>query len=160
MYLCILSVTLPAVLQTMVPSLIISWGETLSINLMSAGSANADMESQKLEAIFCEPCSHYGSASVPPSEAISEDLIFKKFPVGACPPDPPSNPPAPSENPGYRPPCTVLSTWKKSECDSGSLVKLSLRIPKRTDGLFLLGPVWLRAATVMLETHVVTLLSM
>ena len=157
MYLCILSVTLPAVLRTMVPSLIISWSETLSINLMSAGSANAYMESQKYSvshvAIMTLFLSHNDL-----SEAISEDLIFKKFPGGACPPDPPSNPP--SENPGYRPSCTVLSTWKKSECDSGSLVKLSLRIPKRTDGLFLLGPVWLRAATVMLKTHVVTLLSM
>ena len=39
------------------------------------------MESQKLEAIFCESCSYYGSASVPEmaSEAISEHLLSKKF---------------------------------------------------------------------------------
>ena len=34
-------------------------------NSMSAGLANADMDSWKLDTILCEPCSHYCSASVP-----------------------------------------------------------------------------------------------
>ena len=34
-------------------------------NLKSAGLANAYMDSQKLDAILREPCSYYGSVSVP-----------------------------------------------------------------------------------------------
>ena len=35
-----------------------------SLNLKSAGLANAYMDSQKLDAILCMPCSYYSFASV------------------------------------------------------------------------------------------------
>ena len=50
------NVTPPAVLPTLVHS---------HRNSKSAGLANAHMDSQKLDAILCKPCSYYGSASVP-----------------------------------------------------------------------------------------------
>ena len=46
------------------------------------------MDSRKLDAICCEPCSYYCSASVPckqASEAISEHLIFNNFPSPQTP---------------------------------------------------------------------------
>ena len=73
------SVTPPTVLPT-------SWKFNVSYSLV-----NAYMDSQKLDAILCKPCSYCGSAYFCPkmaSEAISEHLISKNFPGGACPPHP------------------------------------------------------------------------
>ena len=110
------SVTLPAVLQTVIPSLIISWGQR---------------RQYKIDISWLSKCIHWKqcfSSHVPIMTLLlshaqwpqkqSQSISF------SSPPDPPSNPHP--ENPGYGPACPVLSTKAKTECDSESLVKLSL----------------------------------
>ena len=79
-----------AVLPTIIPSLIISWGQTLSINLMSAGLANAIWTAKNWKTISCEPCSYYDSASVPkwPRKQSQRHVTFKNF-LGEHAPTPP-----------------------------------------------------------------------
>ena len=86
------------------------------------------MDSQKLDAILCEPCSCYGSASAQNglrSNLRASTCNFSKFPGGAShrPPlvlhgyacihstlnSPPCNPP--SKNPGYRPNSTTQNSF-------------------------------------------------
>ena len=55
-------------------------------NSKSAGLVNAYMDSQKFNAILREPCSYYGSASVPKNDLRASN--FCKFPGGACPQTP------------------------------------------------------------------------
>ena len=58
------SVSASVVLPIVLPFLIVLWARLSLENLMSAGLANASMNSQNLDAILFEPCSYYGSASV------------------------------------------------------------------------------------------------
>ena len=82
----------------------------------SAGLANAYVDSQKSDEILREPCSYYGSATVPKwPQKQSQSIQFLKFSWGSMPPDPLSlaclsiytftydrcNPP--SKSPGYGP---------------------------------------------------------
>ena len=98
-------VTPPAVLPTLVCMYLLSW--------KFEGLANAYVDSQNLDAVFREPCSYYGSASVPkwPRSTLRAS-DFQTFPGGACPQTPLvqirhlCNPP--SKNPGYSPAQSVF----------------------------------------------------
>ena len=55
----------------------------------SAGLANAYVDSQKSDEILREPCSYYGSATVPKwPQKQSQSIQFLKFSGGACPQTP------------------------------------------------------------------------